>query len=203
MADFEQIVKQYVTDNGAIPETAINALVTAIKTVNGNEYVEKERYKAKLSEIDALKEQQQTAEDSVATAEKWKTKYEGIKSEFENFKSEQRTKEERTSKSNAYRGLLKQAGVSEKRIDAILKVTDVDGLKLGADGNIENSGELLEGIKTEWADFIPAENAGQKVDTGGSLQGAKGTLSVDEIMAIEDDAERQNAIAENHELFGI
>ena len=203
MADFENIVKQFAADDGSIPSTAINALVTAIKTANGNEYVEKDRYKAKLSEIDTLKEQQKTAEDGVATAEKWKTKYEGIKSDFEQYKRDQQTKEERASKSEAYRNLLKQAGVAEKRIDAVLKVSDIDGLKLGTDGKIEGADALMTSIKTEWADFIPDANSGSKVDTGGSLQSTKGGMTVDEIMAISDDAERQAAIAENHELFGF
>ena len=43
MADFENIVKTHAAEDGNIPATAIPALVTAIKTAVGNEFVDKER----------------------------------------------------------------------------------------------------------------------------------------------------------------
>ena len=78
-------------------------MVSAIKNAVGNEFVDKERYKAKLTEIDQLKEKQQTAEDNATTAEKWKTKFEGLKSEFEAYKTEQENKETHMAKAEAYR----------------------------------------------------------------------------------------------------
>ena len=44
-------------------------------------------------------------------------------------------------------------GGSEKRIDAVLKVSNVDGIEL-EDGKIKDADKLTENIKTEWADFI-------------------------------------------------
>lgn len=155
MADFESIIKNHVNDEGNIPSSAINAIVTAIKTAVGNEFVDKERYKAKLTEIDTLKEQQQTAEDNATTANKWKTKYEALKEDFDTYKTEQAQKETHSAKTNVYRELLKEAGVSEKRIEAILKVSDIDGIELGEDGKAKDADKLTKSIKTEWADFIP------------------------------------------------
>ena len=48
MADFEGIVKKHVDEAGNIFASAINALVSAIKNAVGNEFVDKERYKACL-----------------------------------------------------------------------------------------------------------------------------------------------------------
>lgn len=201
MADFESIIKTHATETGEIPATAINALTTAIKNAVGNEYVEKERYKAKLTEIDNLKEKQQTAEDTAATAEKWKTKYDAMKADFDQYKQDQAAKETKAQKSEAYKAILKQAGIPDKRIDTVLRVSDLDSVKLDKDGNIEGADALLQGIKTEWADFIPQD--GMRVDFGGSLQGGGKALTADEIMAIQDDAQRQEAILENHSLFGF
>ena len=63
MADFESIVKSYVNAEGFIPADAIAKLTKAISTTVGNEFVDKERYKSKLTEIDTLKSEKQTAED--------------------------------------------------------------------------------------------------------------------------------------------
>lgn len=53
---------------------------------------------------------------------------------------------------------MKSAGVAEKRIEAILKVTDLDSVTLDDDGKIENAKDLTKSIKTEWADFITQSN---------------------------------------------
>ena len=154
MADFEGIIRQHAGEDGSIPSGAIGAIVTAIKTAVGNEFVDKERYKAKLTEIDTLKEQQQTAEDNATTAEKWKTKYEAMKSDFEQYKADQSAKETLEAKQTAYRALLKECGVSEKRLETVLKVSDMDKLKLDKDGKFEGYDDLKKNVAEEWADFI-------------------------------------------------
>ena len=80
MADFESIIKKHAAEDGSIPAESIAKLEKAIATAVGNEFVEKSRYKAKLEEIDTLKGEKQTAEDSATTAGKWKEKYEDRKS---------------------------------------------------------------------------------------------------------------------------
>ncbi|MCM1328836.1 MAG: phage scaffolding protein [Ruminococcus sp.] len=150
MADFESIIKNHCSEDGSIPAEAIAKLTKAISTTVGNEFVEKTRYKAKLEEIDTLKTDKQTAEDSATTAEKWKNKYETLKSEIE-------AKETKSAKETAYRALLKSAGISEKRLESVLKVSDLDGVELDKDGKIKNADKLTETVKTEWADFIVKE----------------------------------------------
>ena len=180
MADFESIIKNHVNDEGNIPSSAINAIVTAIKTAVGNEFVDKERYKAKLTEIDTLKEQQQTAEDNATTANKWKTKYEALKEDFDTYKTEQAQKETHSAKTNVYRELLKEAGVSEKRIEAILKVSDIDGIELGEDGKAKDADKLTKSIKTEWADFIPTiSTQGAQTATPPAINQTKNYTSAD------------------------
>lgn len=88
----------------------------------------------------------------------YKVKYEAIKEDFENYKKEISAKETKVAKTEAYRALLKEAGVAEKRIDAVLRVSDIDGIKLDKDGKIEDAAKLRESIKTEWSDFIATES---------------------------------------------
>ena len=114
----------------------------------------------------------------------YKEKYEKEKKAFEDFKNEQTAKETKKAKENAYRDLLKAAGVSEKRIPAILKVTDLNSVELDGD-KVKDAERLTETVKADWADFIESSNtSGAKTDnppannTGDSKD--LGSLSMEE-----------------------
>jgi len=201
MADFESIIKTYTGEDGSIPAEATAKLIKAISTAVGNEFVDKSRYKAKLTEIDDLNGKLQTAEDSLTTAGTWKEKYDTLAGEFETYKGEQAAKEARAAKEAAYTALLKQAGVGDKRIPAVMKVTNIDGLELNAKNELKGAEKLLEGVRTEWADFIEtteirgADTAFPPANTGES------TVTRQDILTIKDPVQRQQAIAENMQLF--
>lgn len=201
--DIQSILRSNVDESGNISAAKFADVEKAINNAVGKEFVEKKRYNDKLTEIDALKADKQNAEDKATSAEKWKTKYDAMKDEFEAYKKDISAKETKATRDSAYKELLKSAGVSEKRLDAILKVTDVSSLEMGEDGKFKDSDKILENIKNEWADFITtkethgAETATPPGNTGG------GKMSKADIMKIKDTSERQKAIAENHELFGI
>lgn len=201
--DIIEILKKHVDEGGNISATRFTDVANAINNAVGKEFVEKKRYNDKLTEIDALKGEKQNAEDKATSAEKWKTKYDALKDDFEAFKKDISAKESKATRDNAYKELLKQAGVSEKRLDAVLKVSDVASLEMGEDGKFKDSDKILENIKTEWADFITTtETHGANTATPPSNNGG-GKMTKADIMKIKDTSERQKAIAENHELFGI
>ena len=104
-------------------------------------------------ELDAMKK----AAEELDGKNPFEVKYTALKEEFEAYKADQTAKAEKAQKTTAFRDLLKSIGVSEKRIDAVLRVSDVDGVKLDADGKIVESEKLSETLKTEWADFITKE----------------------------------------------
>lgn len=204
MADFESIIKNHVDGEGHIPAEAIGKLAKAISTAVGNEFVEKSRYKNKLEEIEQLKGEKQTAEDSLTTAEKWKTKYEGIKSEFEQYKKDQSAKETRGEKEKVARALMKEVGISDKRIDSVLKVYDVDRIELDEKGEAKNADKLKDALKSDWSDFIvTTETKGAQTSNPPTNSAGKTNKTKEEIYAIKDPAARQKAILENHELFGF
>ena len=200
--DILSVLKSNVDESGNISASKFDDVAKAINAAVGKEFVEKKRYNDKLTEIDSLKAEKHDAEDKATSAEKWKTKYDALKEEFATYKSDISAKETKATRSNAYKELLKQAGVSEKRLDSVLKVSDIDSLEMGEDGKFKDADKLIESIKTEWADFITTtETRGAKTATPPKTTSVK--MTKEEIMKIEDDGERQKAIAENHELFGF
>lgn len=164
---------------------------------------------------DALKEQvnqykkdaegYQTAkkelEDLKSGGDDWKEKYEAEHKAFEEFKQETEASAERAKVQDAYRALLKAQNVSEKRIDKIIKLTDLDALKLTKEGRIANEEKVAEDIRNEWSDFIVSQSdRGTDVDTPPASSGK--SMTKEEIMKIKDASKRQQAISENLDLFG-
>ena len=120
-------------------------------------------------------------------------KYSDLKKEFDGFKAGKEKEAEEAKVKNAYRNLLKDAGISEKRLDAILKVSDLSAVKLDQDGKIEGAETLTESIKKDWSDFITtlgtegAKTATPPKNEGGAIK------TREEIMNIKDTQERQKA----------
>ena len=178
--------------------------------------------KAHTDTVDALKEQrdaykadadklpsiQKELDDLKAAAEKggkdtFKVKYEALKEDFANYKKEQQQKEIHERKRSLYKELLQEVGISEKRINSVLKVSDVDAVEIDENGKVKDAETLKDAIKTEWEDFIVTESS-KGADTATPPVGnGKVYKSKDEIMSIKDVAERQKAIADNHEMFGF
>lgn len=162
-----------------------------------------EQYKGDAEKLPAL---QTELAEAKAAAEKsgkdpFKVKYEALKDEFDSYKAEQIAKETRAAKETAYRALLKEIGVSDKRLDSVLKVSDVDGVELDDKGEIKNAKELTESIKAEWSDFIvKTDKTGADTPTPPENGGAG--MTKDEIFKIKDPVARQDAIAKNLTLFG-
>lgn len=165
--------------------------------------------------VDALKEERDTykadAEKLTAVQKEldglkrdggdWQAKYEKEHTDFEAYRDAQVAKETKAAKETAYRKLLKDAGVSEKRIDAIVRISDIDSIELTKEGAIKDADKRTEAVKTEFADFIvTTHETGAAVSTP-PAGGGKQARTKEEIMAIKDSAERQKAIAENITLF--
>lgn len=80
-----------------------------------------------------------------------------LQKQFDEYKADVDAKAKAASKTAAYKALLREAGVNEKRIEAVLKVSDISKIELDADGKIKDSKTVIDGIKSEWADFIVTE----------------------------------------------
>jgi hypothetical protein len=199
------LTRKFLTALG-IDEAKVDEIITAHTEVTDALKAERDKFKvdagkyaAAQAELDGIKAQ--AAKDGGKNP--YQVKYEALKEEYDKYKADTETKATKAKKESAYRKLLKDAGVTEKRLDAVLRVSDFDGIEFDTDGKIKDADKLTESIKKEWADFIP-----QTSQTGAPSQNPPSTttgktMTKDEIMKITDTAARQKAIADNHELFGI
>ena len=177
--------------------TAHSETVDALKT-------ERDKYKEdalKFPEVQKELDELKKASEGLDGKNPYEVKYNELKEEYEKYKADVEHKEILAKKVDAYKALLKKVGVSDKRIDAILRVTDLSGEDVTDEGLLKNEKALEENIKNEWSDFIVKEGTkGAEVENPSGNTGGK-SMTRAEIMKIRDASERQKAIAENIELF--
>lgn len=113
---------------------------------------ERDSYK---KDAETLASVQQELDDLKSkSSDTFEQKFKEMEKKYNDLVKENEQKETTAKLKEAYRTLLKDAGVSEKRLESIMKVTDVSKMKLDKDGKLEGSEDLAKSIKTEWADFI-------------------------------------------------
>ena len=161
---------------------------------------ERDGYKSEAEKVSQLQDAIKAAkEEASQQADKnpWKAKYEALKEDFEAFKSEKAAEATKASKKDAYKALLKDIGIADKRIDAVTRVADLDSLELDESGKIKGADELKTSLKSEWADFITTDSkTGAKTATPPAKTSGKEKLTREQIMDIKDTNQRQEAWAE-------
>lgn len=170
---------------------------------------ERDSYKAEAQKAKDLESKLEKAQKDLEEAtsgeneNKYKAKYEMLKEEYKDYKKSIEEKATKESKSKAYREMLKEAGISDKRIDAVLKVSDYEGIELDDDGSIKGKEDLLKGIKEEWSDFIQtADVKGANTENPPSNTGGQ-TLTKEDIFKEKDTSKRQQLIKDNIDLFKV
>ena len=178
-------------------------VVDAIKTERDAAKDEAKKYKADSDKLEGVEKELEDLKTKESQPDEFKDKYEKLQDEYDSYKNEITAKETKAAKSKAYREMLKDIGVSEKRLDSVMKVADLNTIELDDDGAIKGLDELKANVKEEWADFIVSEGkAGASTPTPpANVGGNKMTKS--EIMEIKDTEARQKAMLENPEAFGI
>lgn len=166
-------------------------VLTEIKDERDQLKVEVEKMPELQKQLDAYKKAEEQGEK-----DPFKVKYEALKDEFKEFKAGIAAKETKAKKEQAFKTLLKEAGVSEKRIDAVLKVSDVDSIEFDDEGKVKDADKLKEGIKKEWSDFITTTSVVGANTATPPASGTKAVMSRKDIMAIKDTSERQKAWSE-------
>ena len=183
----------------SLTEEQISAIMDGhIATVDGLKE-ERDGYKANAEKLKEV-----TAELNKLKSEggDWQTKYDELQAEYDKFKKAQEEKASKEAKVSAYKELLKEAGVSEKRLESVLKVTDLQAVALDKEGKIKDADKLTESIKTEWADFITnAEKKGVDTPTPVKKDGGGTGKTRDEILAIKDGSARRSEMMANSHLF--
>lgn len=178
--------------------SAHSETVDALKTDRDNFKAQAEANSEAKANAEKLQKQVEELQKQVDANGKdtYKVKYDALKEEFTEYKNTIKAEKTKADKTEAYRKLLKESGVAEKRIDAVLKVSDIDSLKIDDKGVLEGAEDLKKAIADEWSDFIEktgVQGASTATPPASSSGGAK---SKEEIMKIKDTTERQKAWGE-------
>lgn len=106
------------------------------------------------ADAEKLPEVQKAYEDIKASSKSDKD-YDKLKAEFDQYKANVEANKTKTAKTEAFKIVLREAGIDEKRIDTIVKVsTDaIESVELGDDGKAKNAKDLAKGVEAEWSDF--------------------------------------------------
>lgn len=160
---------------------------------------ERDSYREKADQLDDVQRELDEAKKTAKNA----PDYAALKKEYDEYKKSVEAEKSLQAKKDAYAEIVKDAGLSEKGVAKALKYADWATIDLTADGKIKDASKHIKGLKEEWADYVVTESEeGASTDTPpNNAGGAK--MTKEEILNIKDTAERQKAMAENHELFGI
>lgn len=169
---------------------------------------ERDALKDAQKNVDEIQEKLDKANKKLESYEKngetiSKSEYDAIKAEYESYKADITAKETRKAKADAYRELLKKAGVHMSSLEAILDVTNYDDIEIDGKGEVKGEDKHIESIKSKWSGFIPTtQKIGINVPNPPANNGSS-TMTKEQIMQIKDGSVRRQKIAENPALFGI
>ena len=178
-----------------LEDDTVDAIIDMHREVVDGIKEKADKYKAAA---DKLAEAEKTIEDlkkQVEGVDSYKEKYEKEHKDFEAYKKNIDAEKTKAKKSEAYKAVLKEAGVSEKRYDAILRLTDLDKVELDDEGKIKEAAKVVEDVKKEWSDYIvktEEHGAGTETPPAGAGAGDR-TLS----------RAAQVAQKHNERLYGI
>lgn len=201
------VTRSFLKGMGLTDEQVSAIIEEHANTVNGLKEA-RDAYKAdaeKLAdvqkELDGLK---------ANNGDDWHSKYDTLKKTFDDYKTETANRERSEKVKAAYTQLLKDANVDEKRIDAILKITDLSDKQLDESGKFADADTMLKAIRDEWGAFIQTTSTkGAPVETPPENHSGS-TMTRADIYAKDEHgrykmstAERQKALAENPSLMKI
>ena len=174
-AEIRKIIGENCTDE---METALIALhhsiVDEVKDQLDAAKAETAKYKAEADKLPGVQQEL----DALKGGEDYKAKYDKEHKDFEDYKKQIADGEELTKKKAAYRKLLADEHISEKRLDAVLRLTDFSGIQLDKDGNLQNTDALKKAIGEEWGEYkVTTQKRGASVPTPPSEDNGGKTMS--------------------------
>lgn len=125
------------------------SVTDALKAQRDKAENEAKTYKAEADKVPEL----QKKIDDASEGEDYQKKYADEHQAFEDYKA-QIAKDAETAKIKAaYRQLLLDEHINEKRVDSVLKLTDFSEMKLDKDGKLDKVDELKKSIADDWGEF--------------------------------------------------
>lgn len=166
---------------------------------------ERDSFKEKAEKLPAVEKElaDLKAASDDGKGNSYKVKYDALKEEFEAYKTDIESKATQTKKENAFKALLKDVGISEKRIEAVLKVSDLSKVEFDDEGKIKDEEKMKADLKEEWSDFITSTSSKGAETSNPPANNGKTTMTREQIRAISDPIARQKAMMENPEAVGL
>ena len=157
------VTRSFLKGMGLTDEQVGAIIEEHTNTVNGLKEA-RDTYKADAEKLTAV--QKQLDDLKANSGDDWKEKYNTLKKTFDDFKTESANHAKAEKIKASYAQLLKDANVDSKRIDAILKITDMSGMSLYESGKLVDADKLSASIKSEWGAFIQTTGVkGSSVET--------------------------------------
>lgn len=136
-----------------IEERQIETIIEAhTDTVNGLK-AKRDEYKELAAQVPDLQKQLEEVAAALEESEDWKSKYEGEKKALKDYQAKVEDEKAERAKAKAYRDMLEEAGIDPKRINAVMRVTDLTKVEM-SDGKLKDADKLAESAKSEWSDFV-------------------------------------------------
>lgn len=125
------------------------SVTEALKAQRDKFEADAKNYKVEADKVPGLEKQISDAK----SGDDFEAKYKKEHQDFEDYKKQIAAQEQTAKVKAAYRKLLLDEKINEKRVDSVLKLTDFSEMKLDKDGNLENLDALKENIGKEWGEF--------------------------------------------------
>ncbi len=170
--------------------------------------------------VDGLKDKLKTAEDKANklddvqkeldglkanSGDDYKAKYEAEKKAFADYKADQTAKETKAAKEKAVKAYFEGKNITGANLDIAMRGCrdEIGAIEL-EDGKIKDTAALDALVGGTFAGLVVTKSVqGAQTANPPANNGGKSYKTKEEILAIKDRAERQTAIAENHEMFGF
>ena len=180
----------------------IDEIINAHTEVTDALKEERDKYKADADKLPTVEAELKDLKAKVDGEDPSKEKFEKLEKEYGDYKADIEAKATAAKQETALRGMLKEIGIPEKRIDSVIKVSDFSKIEFDKEGQIKGSDELKTSLKTEWADFIATtKTEGVNSATPPANSAGKTTMTKEQIRTIDDPTARQKAMIENASLF--
>lgn len=147
-------------------------------------------------ELDALK---------ANSGDDYKAKYEAEKKAFADYKADQTAKETKAAKEKAVKAYFEGKNITGANLDIAMRGCrdEIGAIELDGD-RIKDTAALDALVGGTFAGLVVTKSVhGAQTANPPANNGGKNYKTKEEILAIKDRTERQNAIAENHEMFGF
>jgi hypothetical protein len=187
---------------GLTPEQEDSIINAHVETVNALK-AQIDELTAKANKADDLEKKLTDATTKLTETENKVKESEKEIADYHKLKDDLSAKETRTAKEKAFTDVLKGLNISDKWHARIIRGEDFGAIELNKDGTIKGADKLTERIKEEWGDTIGTQvEKGYNTPNPPANNGGK-TMTKADILAITDTSERQKAMKEHAELFGI